>query len=179
MNASARPEILFDDLSSLSNPNYKIEIADEQSQAIDEKSLISVVDRILTDHEIAQAELSIAIVDDPAIRQFNKQYLNHDYETDVISFVLDYDPTIQFLVGQLIVSTDTAARLAAEVGGTMQDELLLYVIHGTLHLVGFDDKSATDAEAMRAEEKKYLATKGVEHRGWNGEMGNGSYEGPS
>ena len=148
----------------MSNQDHKIEIADEQSQPVDCDPLISVAQKILTDHEIARSEISIAIVDDPAIRKLNKQYLDHDYETDVISFVLEYEEAEQRLVGQLIVSTDTAARLANEVGGSMQDELLLYVVHGTLHLVGLDDKDPADALEMRAAEKRYLAAMGVEHR---------------
>lgn len=153
----------------MTHPDYKIEIADEQSQPIDSDPLIAVVQQILNDHAISKSEISIAIVDDPTIRQLNKQYLEHDYETDVISFVLDRDEEIGLLNGQLIVSTDTAARLAQEVGGTSQDELLLYVVHGTLHLVGYDDKTESDALAMRAEEKKYLEGMGIPHRWSQGE----------
>ena len=130
----------------------------------DEDPLISAVDKILTDHGILRSELSIAVVDDPTIRKLNQQYLNHDYETDVISFVLEFDEDSNFLVGQLIVSTDTAQKIAQQVGGSMQDELLLYVIHGTLHLVGFDDKQPSDATEMRRSEKHYLASFGIEHR---------------
>ena len=148
----------------MSSPTHKIEIADQQSRPVDGEYLISAVEQILTDHEIVRSEISIAIVDDPTIRQLNQQYLNHDYETDVISFVLEDDEESSFLAGQLIVSTDTAANMAAQVGGSMQDELLLYVIHGTLHLVGFDDKHPSDAAEMRLAERKYLAQNGVEHR---------------
>lgn len=137
--------------------------------------LISVVEKILSDHAVLESEISIAIVDDPTIRKLNKQYLNHDYETDVISFVLEYDEDAGSLTGQLVVSTDTAATLAAEVGGTMQDELLLYVVHGTLHLVGFDDKNPADADDMRAAEKKYLEAMGVAHR-WNSERSESSVD---
>ena len=109
---------------------------------------------------------SIAIVDDPAMRKLNKQYLDHDYETDVLSFVLQYDDELGELQGQLIVSTDTAATMASEVGGTMQQELLLYVVHGTLHLVGYDDKAPDDAREMRDAERRYLESVGLTHR-WN------------
>lgn len=157
----------------MSNQVHKIEVADEQSQEVDCDPLISVVQKILDDHAIAKSEISIAIVDDPAIRKLNKQYLNHDYETDVISFVLDVDESIGYLTGQLVVSTETAARMANEVGGTMQEELLLYVVHGTLHLVGFDDKDPLDAEEMRSAEKRYLHAMGIEHR-WSTSSSNDS-----
>ena len=118
----------------------------------------------MDDHAIVRSEISIAIVDDPTIRMLNKQYLDHDYETDVISFALDYQESTGELVGQLIVSTDTAQRMANEFGGNMQDELLLYVVHGTLHLVGYDDKDPSVVDEMRDAEKKYLAAFNVQHR---------------
>jgi probable rRNA maturation factor len=160
----------------LSSSTHKIEIADQQSRQFEDENLISAVKQIFTDHGIVRSELSIAIVADPAIRQLNKQYLNHDYETDVISFVLDYDEESSFLAGQLIVSADTAANMAAQVGGSVQDELLLYVIHGTLHLVGLDDKNPSGAAEMRLAERKYLAEFGVEHRWFDEEAGSDDRE---
>lgn len=148
----------------MTNPVHKIEIADEQSYPVDTDSLIAGVEQVLADHGIVRSEISIAIVDDPTIRALNKQYLAHDYETDVISFVLDYNEQLGALCGQLIVSTDTAERMAREYGASMQDELLLYVIHGCLHLVGYDDHEPSDADDMRAAEKRYLNRLGVEHR---------------
>lgn len=146
---------------------FKIEIADQQEQEFEPEPMLRSVAAILRDHEICSAEISLAVVDDPTIRQLNKQYLAHDYETDVISFVLDWDPDSAHLVGQLIVSSDTAATLADEVGSSMQEELLLYVIHGTLHLVGFDDKDPDSAAQMRLAEKKYLEAEGWQHRGFD------------
>ncbi|MDC0284372.1 rRNA maturation RNase YbeY [Mariniblastus sp.] len=146
---------------------HKIEIADEQSLPFDGTRLVSTVARVLADHDLNHSEISIAVVDDPAIRVINKQYLDHDYATDVISFVLDFDEAASCLTGQLVVSTDTASNMAGQIGGTMEDELLLYVIHGMLHLVGFDDKDPDSAAEMREQERHYLALHGVEHR-WQG-----------
>ena len=158
------PRLDLTSKKNLSNQTHKIEIADQQSKPVDGETLISIVDTILTDHQIRRSEISIAIVDDPTMRKLNKQYLEHDYETDVLSFVLQYDDQAGELHGQLIVSTDTAATMANEVGGTMQQELLLYVVHGTLHLVGYDDKSPDDAREMRDAERKYLESVGLTHR---------------
>ena len=149
---------------NLTKQPHKIEIADQQSKPVDGESLISIVNTILTDHQIQRSEISIAIVDDPTMRKLNKQYLEHDYETDVLSFVLQYDDESGELHGQLIVSTDTAATVASEVGGTMEQELLLYVVHGTLHLVGYDDKAPEDARDMRDAERRYLESVGLTHR---------------
>ncbi len=148
----------------MTHQSYKIEIADQQAKPVDGEPLISIVNTILTDHQIESSEISIAIVDDPTMRKLNKQYLQHDYETDVLSFVLKYDEASGELHGQLIVSTDTAATVASQVGGTMQQELFLYVVHGTLHLVGYDDKSPDDAQEMRDAERRYLKSVGLTHR---------------
>jgi len=127
---------------------------------VDTDPLLEIASAILNDHGIVQGELSIALVDDPTIRELNQQYLNHDWETDVISFVLDESPGS--LTGQLIVSTDTANRIAQEINSTTAAELALYVAHGTLHLVGFDDVDEELASEMRAAEKKYLQQFSIE-----------------
>lgn len=132
----------------------KIEIADQQRLKVDTEPLIEIASAILADHGVSKGELSIALVDDPTIRDLNKQYLNHDWETDVISFVLDEGES--WLAGQLIVSTDTANRIAEEIDSTFESEMALYVAHGTLHLVGFDDLEEEAAKEMRAAERKYL-----------------------
>ncbi len=140
---------------------HRIELANEQSIPLDGQPLIAAVQMILEDHEIRESEISIAIVDDPMIRELNRNYLGHDYETDVISFPLDSDPQNRFLSGQLVVSLDTAALVSAELGIPCKDELLLYVVHGTLHLVGFDDKTRDEKIRMRAAENKYLRRSGI------------------
>jgi probable rRNA maturation factor len=150
-------------MTRLSKENYRIEIADEQIHRIDSEHLIAAVRLILTEHDFKEAEISIALVDDPTIRKHNQQYLAHDYETDVISFQLEYDQAREFLSGQLIVSTDTAISVSSELGIPMANELLLYVVHGTLHLVGYDDTTPELAAEMRSAEKRYLQHMGVDH----------------
>jgi probable rRNA maturation factor len=111
--------------------------------------------RLVLEHEgISRATLSIAVVSDKAIRQLNRRYLQHDYATDVLSFLLDSGTG--WLNGEIIVSADTAAAQAPEYGSSPQDELLLYVIHGTLHLVGFDDTTPTARRKMQARQRRYL-----------------------
>ena len=151
-------------MTDLSNENFRNEIANEQTRLFDGERLISAVDMILEDHGIQESEISIAIVDDPTIRQFNNNYLGHDYETDVISFVLEHDQDRHYLTGQLIVSAETAETVALEIGVPMEDELLLYVVHGTLHLVGLDDKQPSLAHEMRSAEQDYLHRLGVDYR---------------
>lgn len=149
--------------SGLNLRSYTIEIADQQELAIDSDALIKIASAIFADHRYSEVELSIALVDDATIRSLNRQYLNHDWETDVISFVLEQnivnesDPdSPATLSGQLIVSTETAARVAQEIDSTTAAEMALYVAHGTLHLVGYDDQDRDSVIEMRAAEHEYL-----------------------
>ena len=139
---------------------YRVLVANEQaSLAIDEERLIAAARTILAESEYPSATVSIAVVDDPTIHALNVQYLKHDYPTDVLSFVLEASP--ECVEGELVVSTDTAIREAPEAGWTASDELLLYVIHGTLHLVGYDDHEPADQVEMYAAEAHYLQRMGL------------------
>jgi probable rRNA maturation factor len=135
----------------------KIEInTDEQSHAIDVARLKKAIRAVLTDAGIESAEISVGIVNDQRMHELNRQFLNHDYPTDVLSFVLEYDEERNALDGEIIASSDYAVREAERYGWTANDELLLYVIHGCLHLVGHDDTTDEAKEEMTAAEKRYL-----------------------
>lgn len=114
---------------------------------------------IMTDAKIGRASISIAIVDDAKIHALNRRFLQHDYPTDVLSFVLERDE--DRLDGEVIVSADYAARSAPDYGWSAVDELLLYVIHGMLHLVGYDDQDDHSQAIMRDRERHYLQACGV------------------
>lgn len=142
-----------------------IEIANQQqSHVVDPQRLKRAVRGVLEEGAIRQGEISIAIVDDEQMHALNRQYLQHDYPTDVLSFVLDYDPESGGLEGEIIVCADYAAREAERYGWRAEDELLLYVIHGSLHLVGHDDQTPAGQAAMRAAETQHLTRFGLNHR---------------
>ena len=142
-----------------------IEVANEQQvHAINHARLKKAVRLILKDAGIERGEISIAIVDDARMHALNRQYLQHDYPTDVLSFVLERDDEHKSLDGEIIASADYAAREAPRYGWTTDDELLLYIIHGCLHLVGHDDQAAEAQTAMRVAERKYLAQFGLTQR---------------
>jgi probable rRNA maturation factor len=138
--------------------------ADEQPHKLDQLRLKQAARVVLQGAGIQSGEISIAVVTDARMHELNRQYLQHDYPTDVMSFVLDNNAATKSLDGEIIVSSDYAAREAARYGWTNDDELLLYVIHGCLHLVGHDDTTAAGQAAMRAAEAKYLQQFGLEHR---------------
>ena len=131
-----------------------VEVCNEQSAlSVDADLLREAVSVVLAGESIKAATISIAIVDDPAMRELNRRYLNHDYNTDVLSFLLDDEGDLD---GEIIVSAEMATNRALEFGWSAADEMLLYVIHGTLHLTGYDDHNADDRGRMRRQEMAYL-----------------------
>lgn len=106
---------------------------------------------------------SIAIVDDPTIHRLNRDHLQHDWPTDVISFVFSSkaEPPVGHVDGEIIASADTAQKLSSEAGWSLRDELLLYIVHGLLHLAGLDDLDDEQRSVMRAHEQDCLMQLGV------------------
>ncbi len=134
----------------------EIEISNQQKAVdVDEPRLLDAARNVLTEAGTRVAHLSIAIVDDETIHRLNRQYLDHDYATDVLSFLLSSDD--DRIEGEVIVSGDTAVAAAQEYAWRPEDELLLYVIHGTLHLVGYDDTTPAGRAEMRRMEQHHLA----------------------
>ncbi len=145
---------------------FKIEInTDDQSHPIDVERLKKAIRAVLSDAGIESAEISVGVVNDARMHELNRQFLNHDYPTDVLSFVLEYDEERNSLDGEIIASSDYAAREAERYGWTANDELLLYVIHGCLHLIGHDDTTDDAKEEMTTAEGKYLKQFGIKRRG--------------
>ena len=102
---------------------------------------------MLRDAGLRKARISVAVVDDETISRLNWQFLRHRGPADVLSFALDAGDGLE---GEVVVGAQTAVRSAPQYGWSPHDELLLYVIHGTLHLVGHDDARP----ALRAEMQK-------------------------
>ena len=137
----------------------RIEISNEHAFPLDEARLKKAVRTILEDANIDEGEISIAVVNDAEMHMLNRKYLDHDYPTDVLSFVLEDEEG--HLDGEIIASSDYATKEAVRYGWTTDDEVLLYVIHGTLHLVGHDDQEPAAKREMREREKHYLAQFGL------------------
>ncbi len=139
----------------------KIAIASPQELvSVDRKFLRQVVQAVLDGENVADAEISLALVDNPTIHQLNKRYLNHDEPTDVLTFPLSEGNAAR-LSGELVIGVEIAQQQATARGHDVQTEIALYVIHGLLHLCGFDDKSDHGACEMRKSEAHYLALLGL------------------
>lgn len=92
--------------------------------------------------------------DDARILEVNKEFLNHDYFTDIITFD---DTTGRLIRGDIFISLDTVASNAESLGTTYDDELMRVIIHGILHLCGINDKGPGEREIMEAHENDALA----------------------
>jgi rRNA maturation RNase YbeY len=100
---------------------------------------------------------SISIVDDATIQGLNARHLQHDWPTDVISFAFESGERVN---GEVIASWDTAQRLSQAAGWSAHDELILYVLHGLLHLIGLDDQQPEEQDKMRQAEAEYVRVAG-------------------
>lgn len=108
--------------------------------------------RILAGLGRDHAELSVVLCDDAFIRDLNKEWRGVDGATDVLSFEMGGD-----VLGDVVLSVETASRQAAEHGHSLGHELRILLVHGVLHLVGHDHIESEAAARMRAEEARLLA----------------------
>ena len=92
--------------------------------------------------------INILITTDREIRKINKRFLKHDFATDVVSFS----------TGDMVVSADTARRYAREHGIPFREELARYLVHGTLHLLGYDDRKRKDYVRMHRRQEEIIAS---------------------
>ena len=116
---------------------------------------------ILAEAGVTNGKFEIDVISDETIHAANAAWLEHDYPTDVLAFEMDRDEGVHKLEGNILVSSEMAAVRAPEFGWGTFEELMLYIIHGTLHLVGFDDHEGGDAAAMHQKENEALAVIGI------------------
>lgn len=115
--------------------------------------LYKAVLRTLEGECIDNADVSVILVNDDEILELNTKYLHHNYTTDVITFPLDEGKKVE---GEIYISVDTAREQAKEYLVTFINELTRLAIHGTLHLVGYDDATKKERLQMHELENKYL-----------------------
>ncbi len=114
----------------------------------------------LEQHDCHSGSLSITVVDEPKMIELNARYKGAEGSTDVLAFDLSDDPE-RGLDGEIVVCRDVAERESRRRGLTLGSELQLYVIHGVLHLLGYDDRDEQDAARMHAREDELLTALGV------------------
>jgi len=155
---------------------YQIEITDRQSQlSLDLIPLKQIAETLFIAEQVKSANVSLVFVENDEIHQINRDYLQHDYPTDVISFLLKERQSIdsgesqgfprgrdQIIEGEVIVSTETAAHESKNYDWSSTEETVLYTIHGLLHLAGYDDLSDSERTIMRRREQDILKLCGME-----------------
>lgn len=120
--------------------------------------------RFLSDLGLTNTELSISLVGDTAIRRLNRTWRKKDKATDVLSFPAGEAPKGApgpRLLGDVIISIDTAARMAREDGRPLEAEVARYLAHGVLHLLGHDHHAPGEAKRMARLENKLLGAQGM------------------
>ena len=191
----------------MSDSTFEIDISNRQAAlTFDENRVQTAVLRALASEQVASAVLSISIVDDAAIHVINRDHLQHDYPTDVISFQLDfvsaddlqYDDEAEneeendddfpdddgevdddsanvadcelltegraagaAIEGEIIASAEMAVSMAADGKWSAEAELILYIVHGLLHICGYDDLTPEEKCIMRARERAILSELGL------------------
>jgi probable rRNA maturation factor len=157
-----------------------LEISNRQSYVrVGTAYLRKVARTVLAAEQVAAARISIALADNATVRRVNREYLQHDFDTDVLSFL--FESTLQKernttrsgrdaapprgcgrrIDGEVLISAEMAAQTAGRFGWSARDELTLYLIHGLLHLCGYDDLSLPERRTMRVRERSLLAELGI------------------
>lgn len=109
----------------------------------------------------APAEISIALLGDSKMAALHKQFMNIPGPTDVLTFEIDHDARGRIIAGEVVVCVPYARREAARRKSDVNHELLLYALHGVLHLSGYDDLTPKDHARMHAEEDRILEKIGI------------------
>jgi probable rRNA maturation factor len=132
----------------------------QENVPVDRGQMRAATRAVLEGEGCADYEISLAFVDNATIHTLNKRYLDHDEPTDVLSFPLS-EVGAKRLTGELVIGAEVAQKQAEERGHAVDAELALYVIHGLLHLCGYEDESDQGSAQMRERERHYLRDLGL------------------
>ena len=135
---------------------YRISVANPYEYALEFQKLKDAARAVLEGEGVKACKVTLAFVDTAHIHRLNKQFLQHDEPTDVLTFPYT-DPGAKTLEGEVVIGYEVAKENAADRKHDVNLELLLYVIHGCLHLCGYTDTDDVGEREMRAKEREYLA----------------------
>ena len=127
--------------------NYLVE--NVEMPALNEEALKSWIEAVARNHDKSVGALTYIFCDDEYILATNRQFLQHDYYTDIITF--DYSRRHR-IAGDMVISLDTVRSNAQQLGVDYDSELLRVIIHGVLHLCGINDKGPGEREIMERQE---------------------------
>jgi len=148
-----------------------VDIHDETNRLSEDqvKLIETIINFIATEENVTKgSEVSVTFVDNKTIREINKEYRNKDSETDVISFALNddesdvFDEVIPNLLGDIIVSYPKMVQQAEEYGHSINRELGFLVVHGFLHLLGYDHMNEEEEKVMFKRQEELLEAYGLQ-----------------
>lgn len=150
-------------------------VADEQSEPVDLPAIRSLAEEVVRAEGYPDdSEVTLLLVSDEEMASYNKRFLDRDGPTDVLAFpVEDLEPGVvpeievnapPLLLGDIIVAPAYIHRQASDLGVSFDDEISLMVVHGILHLLGYDHQDDVEAEAMESREREILASAGKVRR---------------
>lgn len=120
---------------------------------VNEDEFFVWIENVINSENKSLGEISYIFCDDEYLLEINKQYLNHDYYTDIISF--DYTEN-EFVSGDIFISIDRVKENASDYGVSFDNELKRVIIHGILHFCGYKDKSQDEERMMRLKEEEKI-----------------------
>ena len=136
-------------------------VANEQSLSVDEIRLSAVASHTLETEDVdEEAELSVLLVTPDHIRRLNKRFAGDAYATDVLAFPMMEKDEAELLLGDVVICPSVAERNATKLGHSLQQELDTLVVHGTLHLLGYDHQGQQDKAVMDKKQQEVLDTFG-------------------
>lgn len=129
--------------------------------------LIAIARMTLEMERVGSCQLSIVITDDAQVRDLNREFADDDHATDVLSFSLrEGEPFVSGddtdRLGEVVISFETATRQATDAGHHVEDEMAHLLVHGILHLLGYDHLEPADETKMRGREARVLSELGIE-----------------
>jgi probable rRNA maturation factor len=113
------------------------------------RKLVKLIKEVIVKEKKISGDLSFIITNDEELSKLNIQFLEHDYFTDVITFNYNSEDIVN---GEIYISLDTVKRNALNYNVSLNDEIRRVIIHGVLHLTGYDDKTEEDKRIMREKE---------------------------
>ncbi|MBE0570891.1 MAG: rRNA maturation RNase YbeY [Ignavibacteriaceae bacterium] len=125
-----------------------------QDSSINKKTVHRLISSLRKEFNLSISFLSISFISSSKLRDINKEYLKHDYDTDIITF--NYSKKLKDIDGEILISFEEARRNAKKYDVTYGKELCRLVIHGMLHLLNFDDNNKENKKIMKRMENKLI-----------------------
>lgn len=138
--------------------NLRISVFNNSSfKYLPRAKVIRAVKNLLEEEKVRKVEINIIYINDDGIRELNRKYLKHNRVTDVIAFPL-HDES-DYIEGEIYIGIEVAMEHSKFYEVSLTNEILRLALHGTLHLIGYDDKTKDDKEIMHKFENKYIGVK--------------------